>query len=724
MNHSNHPTSQGKLLAPRRLAALLVAACLAPCWPKAAETTAQDWPFAGGDQTQAYFSPLHQIDASSAHRLGYAWSHNLGTSRGAEATPVVVNGVMYTSGYIGIVTALDATTGRELWRFVPKVPEKSLREPCCDAVNRGVAVTQGRVYVASVDGMLHALDAATGRQIWQADTIIDHAMDYSSTGAPAVAGHVVVIGNGGADMGKGGVRGYVSAYDLKTGALAWRFFTVPPAPGKPLEHPELKIAEKTWDPHRDADYPGGGTVWDGMSYDPALNLVYFGTANAAPYDVRKLGPKNGDDLFTCSIVALDATSGHMVWYYQTTPGDRWDFDAVQKLVQAELKIGGKTRQVLMQANKNGFFYVLDRKTGELISAKPFTYVNWASGIDPKTGRPIVTAQANYYERPKNIYPSWSGGHTWPPMSYDALTGLVYIPVIDVGNIWLDMLRNGGAVKYVNGFFTIDAFFPDESYSPADLKALYGNLPSLAALQKERKGKLVRELIRAWDPVAQKIVWEHETSSGMRGYDGGVLSTAGNLVLQGRGSGELVVYQADTGKILASIPTGSHIMAAPMSYEVAGTQYIAVQTGYGGAGMSVGPFPPNSAARSYSNENRIIAFKLGGGAVPKPPARPDEPFPEPPASTASAAEIRRGEVKFAEQCSRCHVFGPSITPDLRKLPPAVHAAFEAIVLKGALGAAGMERFDDLLTEADVKAIHAYLIDQQRQGFQAQQAPQKK
>jgi quinohemoprotein ethanol dehydrogenase len=281
-----------------------------------------------------------------------------------------------------------------------------------------------------------------------------------------------------------------------------------------------------------------------------------------------------------------------------------------------------------------------------------------------------------------------------------------------------MLRNGGAVKYVNGFFTIDAFFPDESYSPADLKELYGTLPSLASLQKERKGKLVRELIRAWDPVAQKIVWEHVTSSGMRGYDGGVLSTAGNLVLQGRGNGDLVVYQADTGKILDTIETGSHIMAAPMTYQIGGTQYIAVQTGYGGAGISVGPIPPNSAALKYDNENRIVVFKLDGGPVPKPAPRPDEPFPAPPASTASAAEIRQGEVKFAEQCSRCHVFGPSVTPDLRKLPPAVHAAFEAIVLKGVLGAAGMERFDDLLSEADVKAIHAYLIDQQRLGYLAQ------
>jgi quinohemoprotein ethanol dehydrogenase len=685
----------------------------------AASLPAQDWPSAGGDRNQDYFSPLHQIDTSTASRLGFAWSHNLGTARGGEATPVVVGGVMYTAGYIGIVYALDAATGRELWRFVPKIPDHALRNPCCDAVNRGVAVSQGRVYVASLDGVLHALDAATGQQVWQADTIADHTMDYSSTGAPVIAHTVVVIGNGGADMGKGGVRGYISGYDLNTGALKWRFFTVPPAPGKPPEHPELAVAEKTWDPQRAADYPGGGTVWDGITYDPVLNLLYFGTGNAAPYDVRKLGPKNGDDLFTCSIVALDPETGRMAWYYQTTPGDRWDFDAVQKLVLADISIGGAPRQVVMQANKNGFFYVLDRKTGALISAKPFTYVNWASGVDPHTGRPVVTPQADYYERPKNIYPSWSGGHTWPPMSYDPATKLVYIPVVDVPNIWLDMLRNGGAVKYINGFFSIEAFFPDDSYSPADLQALYGKLPSLASLQTERKVKLVRELIRAWDPVAQKIVWEHETSSGMRGYDGGVLSTAGGLVLQGRGNGELVVYEAATGKILKTIDTGSHIMAAPMSYAIGGTQYIAVQTGYGGAGISVGPFPPDSAARLYDNQNRIIVFRLDGGAVPKPPRRPDEAFPPPPPSTASADELRRGEVKFAEQCSRCHVFGPSVTPDLRKLTPALHAAFETIVLKGTLGAAGMERFDDLLSAADVKAIHAYLIDQQRQGYVAQQ-----
>jgi quinohemoprotein ethanol dehydrogenase len=690
---------------------------------KAADAEPQNWFTGGRDGQQDYFSPLSSVNAETVGRLGFAWGYDLGTHRGQEATPIVVDGVMYTSGYVGIVYALDAVTGKELWRFDPHVPDIALRMPCCDTVNRGVAVWQGKVYVASVEGRLHALDAATGKELWSVDTIADHKLPYSSTGAPIIAHNVVVIGNGGADMEEGGVRGYVSGYALDTGALVWRFFTVPPAAGQKFEHPELAIAAKSWDPKRAKAYPGGATVWDGMSYDPDLNLLYFGTGNAAPYDVRKLGSANGDDLFACSIIAINPDTGRMAWYYQTTPGDRWDFDAVQKLVLADLTIDGKTRPVVMQASKNGYFYVLDRKTGALISAKDYTYVNWSSGVDPKTGRPKVTAQANYYESPKNVYPSWSGGHTWQPMSFDPATKLVYIPVIDTSNVWVDMTHNGGRMKVVDGFFNIQAFFPDDSYVPADLESLFGKLPDLKSLQAERKVKLVRELIRAWDPVAGRIVWEHETSSGMRGYDGGVLSTAGNLVFQGRGSGQLVVYAADTGAVLKTIETGSHIMAAPMSYAVDGTQYIAVQTGYGGAGISVGPFPPSSAALKYSNENRLLVFKLDGGAVPKPALRPEQKFPAPPPSTASAASIDHGEIIFNGQCSRCHVFGPSVTPDLRKLSPEWHEAFNDIVLRGSMGSQGMERFDDLLSAQDVADVHAYLIQQQALGYQAQQADAK-
>jgi quinohemoprotein ethanol dehydrogenase len=688
---------------------------------QAADREPQNWFTGGRDIQGSYYSPLTGIDANNVGQLGFAWQYDLATDRGQEATPIVVDGVMYTSGTWGYVYALDAATGHELWRFVPQMDDIYARNPCCDLVNRGVAVWKGKVYVASVDGHLHALNAATGQQIWEADTFIDHKLPYSSTGAPQIAGDVVVIGNGGADMGHIAVRGYVAAYDLETGAFRWRFFTVPPPIGQPYENPELAAADKTWDPHRAPEFNGGGTAWDGLAYDPKLNLVYVGTANAAPYDLRQLGNSKLDCLYTASILALHADTGRLAWYYQTTPHDSWDFDSVQKFILADLKIGGKAHQVIMQASKNGFFYVLDRKSGKLLSANNFTYVNWASRVDLKTGRPMVTALADWYAKPQTVYPSWAGGHTWNPMSYSDRTHLVYIPVVDVPAVWIDLLHNGSTVKFIDGFFTVNGVIFDNTYDAQDLKRLYGPVPDVAAINAIRpQTKPVRELLRAWDPVAGKSVWEVETSAGTRGYDGGIMSTASNLVFQGRGSGELWVYAADSGKVLKVLPTGSHILAAPMTYSVRGEQFVAVQVGYGGAAITIGPIPPSSAALKYQNTNRIIAFKLGGGAVPTPPPRDDGPFPQPPNQTASAASIKAGEIKFIEECSRCHVLGPSSTPDLRRLSAMLHAAFKDIVLRGVLAPAGMERFDDLISEEDADNIHAYLIDQSWSAYRAQQA----
>ncbi|MBS0393530.1 MAG: PQQ-dependent dehydrogenase, methanol/ethanol family [Proteobacteria bacterium] len=681
----------------------------------------ENWFTAGRDQDGTYYSPLKLIDAGNVARLGFAWEYDLGTPRrGQEATPIVVDGTMYTSGTWGYVYALDAATGAERWRYDPHAAPAAARNPCCDLVNRGVAVWKGRVYVAAVDGRLHAVDAASGRKLWDVDTIVDHALPYSSTGAPQIAGAVVVIGNSGSDMGRRGVRGYVSAYDLETGALRWRFYTVPPAPGKPLEHPELEAAAKTWDPKRGADYQGGGTAWDAFAYDPALDLVYFGTANAAPYDLRELGPSRLDSLYTASILAVNATTGRLAWYYQTTPHDHWDYDAVQKLVFAQLTIDGQPRAVLMQASKNGFFYVLDRRSGELLSAEPYTYVTWASGVDRKTGRPILNPKGEWYTGLKNVYPSWAGGHTWNPMSYSPATHLVYIPALDVPNLWVNLKSSGGAVKYLDGYFTANGIIPDDAYDAAGLKELFGPLPERKALERERPGKLVRELLRAWDPVAHKVVWEQETSAGIRGYDGGVLSTAGNLVFQGRGSGELWVYAADTGAVLKKIQTGSHIMAAPMTYAVGGVQYVAVQVGYGGAAMTAGPVPPSSAAATYENKNRILAFRLDGGAVPTPAKLEPVVFEEPPHQDVKPARLHRGEVLFVQECSRCHTFGISVTPDLRRLTTAQHSVFNDIVLRGAVAPTGMEKFDDILSEQDADDIHAYLIDEAWKAYRAQQA----
>lgn len=688
---------------------------------RAADSEPQNWYTGGRDGGGTYYSPLSQIDVLTVSKLGFAWSYDLATNRGQEATPIVVDGVMYTSGTWGYVYAVDAASGRELWRFVPKVHPTYARNPCCDLVNRGVSVWKGIVYVASVDGHLHALNASTGRQLWEADTVVNHKLPYSSTGAPVIAGGVVVIGIGGSDMGHFGVRGYLSAYDAVSGAFRWRFYTVPPARGKPSENADVAAAAATWDSGRSPKFNGGGTPWDGLAYDADLDLIYAGTGNPAPYDLRELGASNLDCLYTDSIVAIHASSGRLAWYYQETPHDRWDFDATQKLVLTTLTVGGKPRNVLMQASKNGFFYVIDRKTGQLLSADPFTYVNWASRIDRTTGRPVLTEQADWYSGPKPIYPSAAGAHTWNPMSYDKQTSLVYIPVIDVANVWVDLAHNGSSIHYVDGSFSAGAVTVDDGYDASAANQSHGPMPDVASLSKLRgTTKLAREILRAWNPLTGKAAWEVVTSSGFRGFDGGIMSTAGNLVFQGRGSGELFIYRADTGEKLKVLDTGSHIVAAPMTYAVNGEQFVAVQVGYGGAAIIGAPMPPQSAARRYQNVNRIIAFKLGGGEVPKPAAIELTSFPKPPAPAGNPARVAAGAIRFEQECSRCHVWGPSSTPDLRRLDSSLHGAFDEIVLHGLLGAVGMERFDDVLTPRDVEDIHAYIISESWAAYDGQKA----
>jgi quinohemoprotein ethanol dehydrogenase len=684
---------------------------------KAADAEPQNWFTLGRDGNGSYYSPLASINDRNVGRLGFAWEYNLETYRGQEANPVVIDGVMYTSGTWGYVYALNAATGQQLWKFDPKAYGQAGRYPCCDLLNRGVAVWDGRVYVAATDGRLFALNAGTGARLWEADTIIDHGLQYSSTGAPQVAGNVVVIGNGGGDMGVGGVRGYVSAYDLKSGELKWRFYTVPGAPGAPFEHPEMEAAARTWDPQRNPAFRGGGTVWDGMAYDADLNLVYIGTGNAAPYDSHQRGRTRQDNLYVASILAINADTGRLAWYYQATPGDEWDYDAVQKFVFATLKIDGRPRKVLMQANKNGFFYVLDRATGKLYSARSFATVTWASHVDMKSGRPVVAPPADYHHGPSLAWPSVLGAHTWPPMSFSPRTGLVYIPVNEAPNIFVDLVKNGGSVGFLDGFFTIDGIVPDKAYDGASLASVFGRLPVYDG--KHKKAPRVYNVLRAWDPVAKKTVWEKPTSAGFSVWDGGVLSTAGNLVFEGMASGELCAFSADRGRTLACIPTGSHLGAAPITYAVDGVQYVAVQAGYGGVAMYA-PMPPSTVASKYVNENRIIVFKLDGGAVRRPDPRVERPVELPPPNFASGPMIHEGERLFVTWCSRCHVLGPSITPDLRRIDPAVRARLKNIVIDGERAANGMASFKDVVSEADVAAISDYLLDQSWQLYRDEAA----
>jgi quinohemoprotein ethanol dehydrogenase len=463
-----------------------------------------------------------------------------------------------------------------------------------------------------------------------------------------------------------------------------------------------------------------------MAYDPKLGLIYLGTGNAAPYGAPRDATTRGtDDLYTASILALNSQTGSLVWYYQTTPGDRWDFDATASLVLADLRIDGRLRSVLLQANKNGYFYVLDRKTGKPVSIKPFSFLNWSSGIN-KDFRPIIAPAADYHHGPKLIYPSINGAHLWEPMAFSPRTGLAYIPVIDAPSFLIDLNHNPGvSIKFVDEATDGVAYVvPDESFDADALRPIVGSLPPVPARNPKNGKPRVRAVIRAWDPVAQRVIWEQQTSKDFVLNDGGTLATGGDLVFAGREDGAFVAYDAKTGAILKMLSTGTPIMAAPMSYEVNGTQYVAVMGGHGGGYL--GSFA-GTAAMKYANEGRIMVFKLGGEAiVPKPPVRVTEPGRQPPTRTASPAQIQSGAKLFTIWCARCHSPGvPGVTPDLSHLRDGIDnlVVFQAIVLQGAFLSGGMARFDDVLSPADTAAIHAYLVDLAWADFKQQPAGPK-
>lgn len=667
----------------------------------------QSWLTAGRDFGKSHFSPLMQIDKGNVRTVGFAWEYQTSTNRGLQATPIVVDGVMYTSGVAGRAYALDAATGKELWSFDPQVDGQVSRKACCDIVNRGVAVWRGKVYVAALDGRLFALDAGSGAILWQVDTVIDHARGYTSTGAPEIAGDNVVIGNAG---GEYDARGYITAYDLDDGSLAWRFFTVPGDPRKPFEHPELELAAKTWDPASRWELGLGAPVWDGMVYDPVLDLLYIATGNALPWSQGKRSPAGGDNLFACSVLAINATTGRMAWYYQEVPADQWDYDSNAPMILADLSIGGQKRAVLMHAPKNGFFYVFDRKTGEVISAKNFVPVNWTKGLDPKTFKPIIDREAvDYSGSPKAVYPWGGGAHSWAPMAYSTQTGLVYLPVTEGANILFDATdrieRRPALTNSVTSSIALGAF---RSMPAANLPARIKSALAAPALTQNVPHKGLQSYLDAWDPIRQQRVWRVEMANL---FDrGGVLATGSGLVAQGNMAGLLNFHDADSGALLHSIDTGSSIVAAPMTYSIGTEQYVAVMASVGGGPLSFNP-PPASAAYQRGNLGRILVFKLGGGDTPKPALLPPvEPIPQPPPLSASADVIARGASLFAQNCSRCHTNASprGSTPDLRRMSAATHAAFDQIVLKGALRPRGMPQWDDVLSAADTRAIHAHLV----------------
>jgi quinohemoprotein ethanol dehydrogenase len=674
-----------------------------------------EWLTAGRDAGKTHYSPLDAINRDSVARLGFAWEFRTDTNRGMQATPIVVDGVLYTSGVAGRVYALDAASGALLWKFEPPLKLKNARGSCCDIVNRGVAVWQGKVYVGSFEGILYALDAKDGKVLWQADTFVDHGRAYSITGAPQIAGSVVVIGNGGAEFDS---RGYVSAYDLDTGKLAWRFYTVPGDPAKPFENKALEMAAKTWDPKRDWTTGDGGNVWDGIAYDAKRDLVYLGTANGAPWNSRHRSPSGGDNLFIASIVALHAHTGEYAWHYQETPGERWDYDATPPMVLSTLKVNGLERDVLLQASKNGFFYVLDRATGELLAADKFVDANWASRVDLKTGRPVDNPDADYTRgKPVIVFPSGVGGHNFNPMSLSARTGLVYIPAVHSGMALLatpqlprqsERMNAGVQVVFATALLQPPAMLPP-ALRPVTSPAYLKKVPSLD----------MHASLKAWDPVAHKVVWEHTYPSFMD--HGGVLTTAGGLVFQGSIDGKLRVFNDETGAVLKEIDTGSPLIAAPMTYTVKGVQYLAILAGTGGGGWNF--WMPGNVAAERGNANRVLVFRLDGGATPVPPLLPAvAPIPAPPAQPGTPADRVAGKTLFERNCSGCHANAERApVPDLRRSGIIrTSDAFQAVVRGGALQMRGMPSWDDLLTPDEVEQIRAHLVASAREAYAKQQA----
>ena len=649
------------------------------------------WRSHGRTYDESRFSPLDTVNVESVSDLGLAWSYDLSSTRGIEVTPIVHDGIMYVTSTWNIVSALDARTGKELWVYEPEIDKAQAGYACCDAVNRGVAIWGDKVFTATIDGRLVALNAKTGDVVWDKLTI-DKTKPYTMTGAPRVVDGKVIIGNGGAELG---VRGYVSAYDVDDGEMIWRFYTVPGNPENGFENDTMSMAAETWEGEW-WKAGGGGTVWDSMAYDPDLDLLYIGVGNGSPWNHRIRSEGEGDNLFLSSIVALRPDTGEYVWHYQTTPGETWDYTATQHMILADMDINGAPRKVIMQAPKNGFFYVVDRATGEFISAEAFVPVNWASGIDQDTGRPIEMPGARYKDAPHLQLPGPLGAHNWQPMSFSHDTGLVYIPAQEAPWVYTDMAD----FEVKEGIWNTGTDFT------------YAVLPEDEPTFKQLKAMLKGRLL-AWDPVTQKQAWtvEHKTA-----WNGGVLSTGGNLVFQGTADAHFAAYNASTGEQLWKYFTQTGVAAAPITYELDGEQYVVVASGWGGSYvLGFGGVLPSG---SDFNSGRILTFKLGAdGKLPEPPEMPDTERPEPPEMPDISDEaLARGKQIYSNSCSVCHgdqAFASGLTPNLRWSNTTRDAArWKTVVHDGELRDNGMPRFSGVYTAEELEGVRAYVIGQAR------------
>lgn len=685
-----------------RIIALILLAGLSACKPfdsaetagavnaerlmSAAENTT-DWLSYGRTYDEQRFSPADAINQDTVKDLGLTWFADMDTARGQEATPLVIDGKIYVTTAWSKVKAYDGATGKPLWDFDPEVPGETGVKACCDVVNRGLAAWGDKLFFGTLDGRLIALDRESGKQVWSTVTV-DQSKPYTITGAPRVINGMVLIGNGGAELG---VRGYITAYDAETGKQKWRFYTVPDKPGANKEE-YLKKAEATWK----GEYwniGGGGTVWDAMAYDPELDLLYIGVGNGSPWNQAYRSPGGGDNLYLSSVVAIKAKTGEYAWHYQSTPGETWDFTATQHIILADMEIAGARRKVLMQAPKNGYFYVIDRTNGKFISANNYVPVNWAKGIDPATGRPIENPEARYDRTGKPFIgtPGAAGAHNWHPMAYDPKQNLVFIPA------------------QIAAF----PYFPEKDWKPAKLGFNIGIDQGAASMPADKK---MRDAARAattgaliaWDPVAQKERWR-VTYKGP--WNGGLLATGGNLVFQGTAAGNFNAYAADAGKQLWTFPAQTGVVAAPITYTIGKDQYVAVLAGWGGV-WAVAPGVLSDLSGPVRNISRLLVFKIGGTAK-LPPMPPLNKMPlDPPSQTASAETVARGGYNYGRYCGVCHgdaAVAGSIIPDLRHSGTLASADnWKQIVHDGVLKDNGMVGWKSVMSVKEIDGIRHYVI----------------
>jgi len=653
-------------------------------------SNASEWLTYGRTHDEQRFSPLTQINQDNVDDLAVDWYLDLPNTVGLVSTPLVADGVMYIIGSRNVVRALDAVSGRVLWTYDPQVAKTApgrMRAAYLHG-SRGVALWGDKVYFASTDGRLFALEAATGKQVWSVATIpADRAMYI--TGAPKAFNGKILVGNGGTEFGPS--RGYVTAYDAETGEQAWRFYIVPGNPADGFEDEAQEMAAKTWTGEW-WKLGGGGNSWHGWTFDAEFNTVYIGTGNGAPWNRRVRSPGGGDNLFLCSIVALDADTGEYRWHYQTTPGETWDYNSNMDIMLADLEIEGREVKALMHAPKNGFFYVIDRATGKLISAEKITDITWATHVDLDTGRPVEVPGARYENAKTRVSPGPFGAHNWPPMSYNPNLGLVYIPTIHM------------TYNFDDTTVDLERWQPTDWFSPVPKEGL-------AVAAEQDLSVRADGSLQAWDPVAQKQVWEVSLPTE---WNPGTLATASNLVFQGTAEGDLVAYAAETGKELWRQFMGSGIAAPPITYRINERQYVALLVGWGSAASISGLRSVEALGWSYgTHPRRLVVFSLDGRQEmpPSPPPAPAQPIEAPFFEVQESLAKTGGDV-FAP-CSYCHgaaAIGGGLAPDLRASPIVLSAeSFADVVRNGALLENGMPAYSNMSDET-LEALRHYLRQQ--------------